>query len=644
VWSNALFLTFLLLLRHWLLRRTFFASILLALVFVATFLHYHTTSLWIIAALIAAVAAMKLRAKRRPDLFSAPSWALPLFCSVFYLAFDTILYSNGLARVSNEATGALFVQTLARRILAPLRFAAPRHIEAFEVVTVNPRTATYTTLCVILLLTIPVSFWCLRKFYRAIRTRKPEALAITTDDIFVWAVLIAAATHTFLYALYGAYSDRVIPLAFPLILPLVVREFDLAGRVERILPALLAALAIVGFLSFWPTLKPDSGDSTVGVAPKLIGMEDKLLGDADTFGSMLTASAGEGKYYRHVWLNSERYSSLVGQRPIEMDEFDFAAVEISDDPIVGIGWTAYEPWTWNLSAINQNRELNKVYDSENLVLFKPSDAELPSYQLNQNDLAAASRPLFKSVTRLFLTVLALIFLPGMFFLISVHTKGVLEIGSHTLFIGFSVGPSIVCLTLAGYIANFVISDLSWLVPLFWVGTVSAPALYLFTKTGALRMNDVVLSQVLVVIAILFVWSVLSVGAIEKQDEFHAEYTEFFVTQPHSRFGELAINVVNTLNQSANFEMTFKINGREVDSTGPQIIAQDSAWTEMWRIPATLADGMLIISLEKDGRPYRELHINDLGHFLGEMEDIGPRPKNRLSGTPSRNFGVWSKTN
>jgi hypothetical protein len=80
VWSNALFLTFLLLLRHWLLRRTFFASILLALVFVATFLHYHTTSLWIIAALIAAVAAMKLRAKRRPDLFSAPSWALPLFC------------------------------------------------------------------------------------------------------------------------------------------------------------------------------------------------------------------------------------------------------------------------------------------------------------------------------------------------------------------------------------------------------------------------------------------------------------------------------------------------------------------------------------------------------------------------------------
>jgi hypothetical protein len=55
----------------------------------------------------------------------------------------------------------------------------------------------------------------------------------TGEEIFIWAVVFTAVAHLVVYSAYGAVSFRVIPVAFPLLLPFISREFRLATQLEH---------------------------------------------------------------------------------------------------------------------------------------------------------------------------------------------------------------------------------------------------------------------------------------------------------------------------------------------------------------------------------------------------------------------------
>src|SRR5581483_11883837 len=83
VWAHSLFLCFLALLFIWLRQKTALVSMLILTLFVATFLHYHTTPLWIIVAVSFAVIALNLTSKAQNFKQSIP-WSLPLAFVVIY--------------------------------------------------------------------------------------------------------------------------------------------------------------------------------------------------------------------------------------------------------------------------------------------------------------------------------------------------------------------------------------------------------------------------------------------------------------------------------------------------------------------------------------------------------------------------------
>jgi hypothetical protein len=610
VWSHILFLTFLLLFLLWLRGRTPLLSILIMIVFVAAFLHYHTTPLWIIAALMTAIIAYKLKERSQPVTPSALSWSLVLFCIVVYFAFDTVIYGNGLARLSTGVTGESFAQSIIGKIITPLFFREPRVLNVFEIAPVNPAGATFSTLLVLLTLTLPVGFWCLRKGYQVLVTRNISLAFQTGEAIFVWSIVFTAVAHLVIYSAYGAVSIRVIPVAFPLLLPLITREFRLATQLEHALTSALALFAVIGFLSFAPTLIPDIMASQTGLASKLFQSGNRLMGDANVYGSILLNSVKDNRIIDFTWLDSEKYGSLIEGQTVQNNEFDYVIVDMTGKPLITLGWVFLEPWSRHLAQIIQNPKLDKIYDSENLAIFQPAGRVLPAYQLVSQDV----RPNYLGVDQgdilqLGLAVLVLFFLPGFILLFIALRHSQIISTDWGVLRGLTIGLSVTFVTFIGYLTNFSPLGLNGILPLSltlpWLALVAE--LLLHRKRFTVSWS--VISPAASLITITFIWAFLALSVAQGRAGNHAEYTEFFATQEDSEGETITLNVVNRLAEPENFEMVAQLPGQPSQIIGLRIVAPGAIWRVTWEIPGRVTPEWVVITLERKGVAYHELRLS-----------------------------------
>ena len=613
-WTNALFLTFLSLFWFWLRHNRPALSILIIAVFAATFLHYHTTPLWIITALTFAVAAMKLKTIFNKSFQAKVSWALPLFCLVFYFSFDTVVYGDGLARVRNEVFGESFIQSFTTKIIAPLLAETSSALHPFEIALINPRIATWSTLLVLLILTLPVGLWGLLKIGQASLTGNPAIFIQTREDIFIGAIILAAAAHTLMYSLYGSISLRVIPLAFPLILPLIGRAFKASRQLEFILTSALAIFAMLGFLSIAPTMLPDITASETGLASKILKADARLLGDPNAYGALLMNMARDDKLIDFVWLDSARYAALAGRQPLSRNEFDYAAIDKSNKPIISSGWVFFEPWSLHLPEIDQNKALDKIYDSDRLTLYQPNGPngiELPAYHLTPADLDLTERFWLNDAFRLFFTIAVFIFLPGTVVIFILYHTTLLRIDDVSTAIGLGVGLSLALVTFLGYLVNFTGLGLDWLMPLSVIGPWLLFMIYVIGYRPNFSIEPAWGSYGAALIITLALWALLSTGVAYARNQRYAEFTEFFVTQGNVQPEALTLNVINRLNQTGNFSLVFSAAGVDLATIGPQLLPPNSSWLQEWPIPAQLTGETLTITLKKDGISYRELRLSEL---------------------------------
>lgn len=608
-WAHALFVGFLILLWCWIHNRTPILSILIMVVFIGTFLHYHTTPLWIIAAIIVATLLLKLKDPEKTAL----KWALPVFCIVLYFAFDTIVYDNALVRIKNEVISESFMQSFLGKIVAPLFTKPPSSLLPFQMVTINPRIATWSTLTVLLLLTIPVGLWCIVKIYQVFHLRHISIIVSTSQDVFIWSVISAAVLHALMYSMYGAVSLRVIPLAFPLILPLVIQEFNWTRKLGPVLECVLAISAIVGFVSFASTLEPPITSSNTGMASKLIGHDARILGDANFFGYLLLNMANDGKIADLRWIDSDLYSSLVGQTPLIQNEFDYLIIDFPGQPMISKNWGFFEPLAQHIIEINQNSSFDKIYDSQNMMLFQTNGIPLSHFQITAQDIASGDRTLAVNTIEIFIVVLILFFIPGVVFLLITCTSSI----SNFVFdirtkLGLAISLSIAFITFISYIANFTIG-LNYLLFLCIVLPIGVLAMYMLVSHNHFSPNLSEKLHLLTGIIIILTWAFLSSTVAQVRTQRNAEFVEFFVTRANLASEQIAVNVVNRLDQAIEFTISLKVNEDEIKTLGPNVILSNSIWVENLDFLNIQTGDRLEITLEREGLPDQELHLSNISH-------------------------------
>ena len=628
-WTNVLFLSFLILFFHWIRRGTLVLSLLIMLIFVATFLHHHATPLWMIAALATALIARKLSRHNEVEQ-SRASWSLLMFCIVFYLGFDTIIYSNGLVRLANTAVNESLLWSFVSKVVAPILAKQPTAPADFEIAVFNPRIATHSTLLVLLILTVPVGIWCLVKTYNSIRSRDFSFLVKSTDDLFIWAILAATTVNVMAYSLYGAVSLRLVPLAFPLILPLVIQDSRITKRFEPVLMCLLAALSMVGFLSFASNVRPDATSAETGIVSELFDDNDRILGEPAVYASLFLDAIKSGRILEFSWLDSERYASVVGQKRLGRDSFDYLVADTSGNPVTSASWSNFEPWKQHLKKIDRNIGLNKIYDSRTLKIYRLEDQNLPSRQFGPDDVDfAEERSLLWDTTRLFVVIVLLIFAPGGILVFMLNQSSLLKIDDRPTIIGIAVSLSVAFVTYAGYIVNFSPLGLNRLVPVLIAVPWATLGMYWVIRRPRLQLQLGWIFVISCVAITVIVWALLSTGVAYARSERSTEYIEFFVTKESPEDTAINVTVINRTKQTLDFSVTFELDELEAQILGPKRLAPNSMLSERWRHPLIPVGETLVIRLRGSGISCQELHLNNMGKALAYVDGlIGSRVDHR----------------
>lgn len=607
--TNILFLSFLILLLGWFRNRTPSLSVAIMLLFVATFLHYHTTPLWMIGALVSGVAITRLACRYGCNSIKRVSWSLPLFCLVLFFAFDTVVYGDGLARVRAAIEDEALIQSIAGKVISPLVGSQTDLLAPYQTAPINPRVATVSTLLVLLILAVPVGTWCVIKIVRAMKLREPAVLIDKPDDIFIWTVIFTALTHLFFYLLYGALSFRVLPLVFPLLLPLVAPEFAYAKAIERILVTGLALFAVIGFFSFASTFRPEMIASEAGLVTKLLEPGSDLLVDAGVYGSLALNAAEDNHVYGLTWLESGRYASVISPTAQDTRDFDYVIADTFDKPLTSSGWSFFEPWTDHLAEIERNRELNRIYFSQHLQLFQWRETPLPDYHLSPPDVTQPYRYSAIDGLRIFLALMALAFFPGTIMLFIARNSTDLNFDDIPTNLGLAIGFSIAIVTITGWLANFTPLGLKHFLPR-----------YVFVPWALLMLVFVILkrppfprlSQLVPLFSLLsmfLIWSLLATAVARVRTDQASDFVEFFITQNHGQTNSVNVNVVNRRPEPGRFEILVESGGIVVDLLGPRRLEPGSTWSTNWTFSESLEQKKIVVRLQQDGVRHGDLHFS-----------------------------------
>lgn len=572
VWTNLLFLGFLIVFLEWIKRRRTGHSILIMIIFVVTFLFYQTTPLWIIIALAVASVLIHVR-KHRHSSGSRVSWALPLVCVVIYLAFDTVLYGNFLKRATSEVSNADFLQSIGTKILAPLFRQELTALGPYEIAPINPEIATWSTLISLIIMIVPVVYWFFVKTVDALKGRDVSNLFSCDEDVFIWSVITVAVGHAVGYLSYGAISTRVIPLVFPFLLLVLPGSLRLSGKILPFSASLFLALtSVVGFLSYSPIVSPDVKASDLGNSAFLLDDRAVLLADAGVFGSFQVNAAQQGKLFEFSWLDAEQYHALIDP-DASSDRFsmvDYVVVDKYDKPLISIGWKYYEPFLKYVELIDRNPGLSRIYDSSHIIVYQLSDRPLPS---NQSDLQLGqSKPasFLASTLGIAGAFVFIVLVPGGILLLLIKVRFPIDFGGPLVYSSLCFVAGVSLVTLGGYLANFSFLGLNSILWVIFVFALVAAGFLIRHHGQTLALLKLLKIEILFTLVLVISWAILMTSVSYMRTQNSSDYVEFYVTQ-NENSGRPIINIASHLSVPSFFSVQYFIGEIET-ATAPFIVS------------------------------------------------------------------------
>jgi len=538
-WVHTLFLGFLIFFWKWIESRKSTYSMMILTIFIVTFLFYQTTPLWILSIMVAGEVGVFIRdkIKRRSQEFA---WGIPVFMFVFYFFFDTVFYQDFLNRLlsdaSNEALNNYFL-----KILSSL-FRRDELTAPFVVNPISPELATWTTFISYSIFVLPIAAWIIIKFSYAYKKHNMLSLFEEDKDIFAWTIIIAVLIHTIGYLGYGVVSLRLIPLTFPVVILIVSPK---KWVVNSIL-VLLAIISVVGLISYISVLTPDFVKSELGISTQFIPEDSNILADPTVYSVTLMDAVKSSKLVKFTWMTPNIYTALVNNQTVESD---FIFVDKLNKPITISGWGFLESWLSNITAIEENRNFNKVYENDKLILFQNNRSNIsPSIENSQKEYQTTDWLIY--FLRIVACMLFLI-LPGaiIFYLISdnlVQCDALLASG-----ISFVLGVSV--FVLIGYFSNFVIKNLIWLNRLALLFLILETLIFAFLsrkKKALLNQSYIKIFAEVVIILVAF-GGVTTATTFERVNK-RLVSTETYLTETHP--GIYCVNIKNNTNRTINYSL------------------------------------------------------------------------------------------
>ncbi len=380
-WTNALFLSFVLIYLLYLKSNNPKYVILLFLIFFAIYNIHPTYTFWIMLFILffslSIIFAKKLNFNK---IHSKSSIYLSLAFLVIYFGFNEVIYKVYLRKViliEPEIISYEFISTigsfLGLSIQSPeqyaLQSAPPNQILGY---------ASFIRTCIILAVLLIALFIWLKQNYKNISKE------FDNDIILIGALFMVGVTHLVAYALYGHMSLRFVTLIYPIVTLLVLQKIYARKAIQI---AFLVILIFLGFLqtgSFIIENYHKPNDISQYVQPSSSWLLDKqlvqskILSDFETSQLFYFYFKGENRSFVQKFYDSNSYDMLVNSTYVSTENqklryiADYVLINnvTIDNPASFRGWKSYETLSKYLIEINDNNNINKIYDDERIWIFK----------------------------------------------------------------------------------------------------------------------------------------------------------------------------------------------------------------------------------------------------------------------------------
>jgi hypothetical protein len=108
------------------------------------------------------------------------------------------------------------------------------------------------------------------------------------------------------------------------------------------------------------------------------------------------------------------------------------------------------------------------------------------------------------------------------------------------------------------------------------------------------------------LCVCLAWSVLSAGVAWARDVRQGAFSELFVAASPSTEAAVRFYTANGSREDGDFTMAIAVDGVTLQRLGPRSLSPGGLWAVEWRIPPGLGGKRILVSLERDGEPDREL--------------------------------------
>jgi len=592
VWVYSLLIGFLIVFFQWLNHPKRSYEWLLTAIFLATFLHYHTTPLWMIGLMIIGTAASK-RAQRTTSSSYRYSWLLPLSWLAWDITFESVL-RNGWQQLQAVNTNTIG-QSFLSKVFGPLLQRTPAGLDPFEIAPINPPLATWSTLLCLLILIVPVGWWMITQLHVARKTRDFHALIATPRHIFIWAIIGIAMAHTIMYLLYGALSFRVIPVLFPLLIPMIWRDAPWKSWSMGLL-ILLVGSAIVGFFSFAPTIQPDMTAAQTGRASRLLAKNSTILSDANLYGSLALQRAIDNQTINLAWIDAPLYRAMVDGQPLPTS-IDAIAIAKTTKPLITSHWQYFAAWMVSNPMIEHHPSMNQVYASSVLSVLQPINHALP--MTVPSDPPTKSLMWFVPALRLLGAILGLFLIPGLAIFWVAQRKQIFgaDLDIRTI-LACTIALSVLNLTVMGYLVHLSGMNINGIVVLTMMLPV-ASLIALRLKGQRFMIAFRWWRYGISIVIVLGCWLGFATHGVLAQPTAMPAL-EVFATQATT--GSLTIEVANNTDTATPATVVIETPEGSVLMTTQQVLPAHRVTDIPWVIPATAAHQPAVIRVITDQQP------------------------------------------
>jgi hypothetical protein len=373
-------------------------SIALLILFVGSFLSYHTTSMWVLVVvpsfslLVTLFSAFLKHSERSSNVqhtSSRSGWSvmsrqslinLGIAFMVLYMTYDPIIYHIYLPHLKSSPDVSPF-STLYRQLMIALGTEELAALPPYQQTVITSPTAAVLSLIIIVLIILPILLDTALTLLELWRSRKPDIVLTPLRALWV-SFLVVAVFHGAVYSTYmSGVSFKLVHLLLPFgtlfSLQQISKKLGIPGKILcRAFIIALVGTAVWAFTEYSQhphQAAPRNLGSSITRIAKSSSDRTILLTDLDTYARYLFYGEQVGVHFDHQRLDSQHYVAVTNWGVSEQSaDFDYVVVDFQhiDKALWDVNWDTYEPFSMHLDEIETNQELSRIYDNGQVIVYE----------------------------------------------------------------------------------------------------------------------------------------------------------------------------------------------------------------------------------------------------------------------------------